>query len=229
MRTSQAPKRLNYGWVVLLANVTLIGSCFWGLVLYPSSWGVFAFAGYMTALIAIPAAFLLGIWLLIVWLVYRRRRSWPGRAWVGLLPSALMLSSVVFHASTYSREDSIRKLFRSYFAVEIPADAEGMDVSAPTLADSGNKAFAFRCSKESTLALIKALKMDLQANPAPFLSHRLVPDWTDKHWQSARVYEHVDDQGTLNCLIVVSSLESVLITRWPFYEDLVHESDQKHR
>ncbi|MBE2287265.1 MAG: hypothetical protein IAE77_27675 [Prosthecobacter sp.] len=229
MSTSQAPKRLHYGWVVVLAQLTFIGSCFWDLTLYPSSEGVLAFACYMTAIITIPAAFILGIWLLIVWLVYASRRIWHGRTWLGLLPSAFMLVSALFHASTYSREDGIRKLFVEYFAVEIPPDAEGMDVSAPTLAYSGNKAFTFRCSKQSTVALIKALKMEPHHQRAPFLSHPLVPDWTDEHWQSAHLYEYVDDEGTQNRLITVGSLESVLITRWPFYTPAVHESDQKHR
>lgn len=228
MSSSEAPKRLHYGWVIALAHVAFMGGFFGDLMLYPASRGVFDFAWSMTVVATIPASIILCIWLAVVWLVYGPKRPWHGRTWVALLPSLFIVASAVFHASSYSREEHMRKIFYAYFAAEIPPDAKEMDVSAPTLADSGNKAFVFRCSKESTLGLIKAMKVELQqGEPSPVT--RLALDWSDERWRDARAYERVDDEGTQNRLITGSSMESVLVTRWPDWAKPTRESDQKSR
>ena len=61
----------------------------------------------------------------------------------------------------------------------------------------------------------------------PALLSRLARDGSDERWKDTRCYQRVDEKGTLNRLITGSSMERVLVTRWPGWATPARESDQK--
>jgi hypothetical protein len=213
MSDPQAPKRLHYGWVMALAFGMMLGGVFWSCVLVSASSRIFEWAGFMTAMAGMALGLPLLAWLGVIWCVYNFKRSWRGRAMLALLPSGIMFAFALYGAVTQpSREQRLRQHFKRVFQAEIPADAYETDVRPPIF-DAWNMEFTFRCSKESTLTLIKAMKAERRHVEAP-RSNLLVRDWSADRWHDMQAYEHVDQKGNQNILITGALMESVSVTQW---------------
>jgi hypothetical protein len=225
MTDSQAPDRLNYGWVVVLA----VGMLLVGLQVSFYQMGASSEAGKMawgnTLTFGLVLSLPLLVWLVVVWGVYGEKRPWRGRTLLALLPSALLLASMVVPLAWQpSKEQRLRERFRAMFHADLPADAREIDATYPTLADSGFVDFVFRGSRESTQALVKAMNMELQEGVPPHYS-RLEREWSDQRWMDALWFISSDKNDVGYMLITDPRMERVLVTRDPLFaksEDEMH-------
>lgn len=210
-----------------LAFGMMLGGLFWSMMLSSPSSHVFDWAWFMTAFMGTILALPLTVWLGAIWGTYRAKRSWRGRTLLALLPSSLLFATTVLEAARQPpREKQLRQNFRVLFNAEIPMDARKADRTAPTLADSGHVDFIFQCSKQSTLDLIRAMDLKPQEGEPQHYS-RIALEWAKSDWKNALSYMRVDREGTRHLLITDSSMERVLMSRWPGWAKSENESQPK--
>jgi hypothetical protein len=210
METAMAPKRLHYAWVVMLAFVLMFTGLYVSMLFNTASSQAAEFARFMAVFIGAFLSMPLLVWLLVIWSICGGKHPWRGRTWLALLPSALLLAAgLVYVVQLPPREQRLRYHFRELLNAEIPADAREMDVTSPARDDVE---FTFRCSKESTQALIKSMRLEPQDVEPPF-SSRLARDWSKNHWADAQYYKQTDERGVEHLLIADSRLERVWVAR----------------
>lgn len=217
MNETQVPKRLHYGWVVVLAFGMMLGGLQVSFYQMGASSEAVTMAWGMTVFFGLVLSLPLLIWLAVIWGVYGDKHSWHGRTRLALLPSALLFASTVVPlAWEPSKEQRLRERFHAMFHADLPADAWDIDATYPTLADSGFVDFVFRGSRESTQALVKAMNMKPQDN-APSHYSRLARDWADQNWKDAQWYMCSDKHGVGYLLIADPRMERVLVARNPLF------------
>ncbi len=226
MTDTQAPKRLHYAWVVVLAFVLMLGSFACWMTQGTAGPGyetevfmLFVVSGTLVA--GVLWGWMLLLWLWMIWGSYGEARAWRGRAWLALSPVLIFFGyCVIFLAID---PPSPQKHFRSRFQAQLPADARDIECSAPRLNDAGYFNYAFRCSKQSTLALIH----DLAAEPAENVEGveamftakigGVARDWSIQDWRNALCFVKGDRHGTGYILMTDVAMERVVVGRDPLW------------
>ncbi len=184
------------------------------------------FAGGMTMFVGLLFSVPLLIWLVIIWGIYGENRAWRGRAWLALLPSALLFSGNILETAFQPpREQRLRKRFQLMFHAELPTDARNIDATYPTLADSGHVDFVFRCSKASAYALITAMNLKAGEGEPPHYS-RLAPERSEQLWIDTVFFFRVDRRGVGYLLITDSRMELIVMARNPLFAKSEDDSNE---
>lgn len=231
MTDSQAPKRLHYAWVVVLAFVLMFGglACLhyqhtpgpgheiWPFVLFGALFSTPLLGG------------VLSIWLCATWSVFGETRPWRGRTWVALLPALFFFGYVA--VTLAADPPSPQRQFQRYFHADLPVDARNIKVLPPALPDPGYAYFAFSCSKQSTSALIKELVMepgpDEHVSGMEILFSRIAGDWSKQDWEKSLQFGKSERTGTGYILVTDALMERVLMTRQPLLSKSEEEMLEK--
>ena len=233
MDTVTPPKRLHYAWVTTLALALMLGSFACWITQRTAG------PGYETEVLVVFGAFILGfqwgwtllLWLLMIWGVCDKARSWRGRAWLALSPALIFFGYCVI--SLAIDPPSPQKHFPSRFQAQLPADARGIEFSAPRWTDAGHYNYAFRCSKPSTLALIHDLGVEPAENvegiEAMFTTKigAVARDWSIQDWRNALFFVKGDRDGTGYILMTDVAMERVVIGRDPLWSKSEEEYVEK--
>lgn len=212
MRTSEPANRLHYGWVVVIAFSLLVAGLTLGVAEVGSGFRyehpplIVGMVIYATLIFG----FFLLLWLAVIWKTFDTGRRWRGRAWIAAMPALLLL----LYTSTgfIANPPSPQKTFSALMQVEMPSDALEIDTTQLSLGDM--REFMFRCSKQSTLQLIKALELETMEESLVLGSY-VAKEWMKADWKDAKSYLRVDKRGTAYILITDTDMEKVVVQRHP--------------
>lgn len=212
MPTSEPAKRLHYGWVMAMAFGLLVAGLTLGVVKVGAGFR-YEHPPFIVGMVIFGALMfgpILLLWQVIIWKAFDIGRRWRGRAWMAMLPALLLL----LYTSTrfIANPPSPQKTFSAVMQVEMPSDAREIDTSQLALGDM--REFMFRCSKQSTLQLIKALELEAMEESPAFGSY-VAKDWMKEDWKDAQSYLRVDKRGTGYILITDTGMERVVVQRHP--------------
>lgn len=212
MPTSEPAKRLHYGWVVVIAFSLLVAGLTLGVAKVGSGFRYEhpPFIVGMTIFATLIFGFFLLLWQVIIWKAFDVGRRWRGRTWVAMLPALLLL--LYTSARFIADPPSPQKTFRAVMQVEMPSDAQEIATSQLSLGDM--REFMFRCSKQSTLHLIKTLGLEAWEESPAFVSY-VAKDWVKADWKDAQSYIRLDKRGTGYILITDTGMERVVVQRHP--------------
>lgn len=222
MTIETTTNRLKYRWVVTIASVLLIGGTFcrsarrgaglgYDSVMNAGIWAV------DWAMFSLLFGMFLAIWLVGSWALLKFGFSWRGRTWVAILPT---LGFFLFQSATILIEPpSPQSYFEERFGAKLPADARSVEVTRPRMTDPGYVEFAFEGSKESTLHLIEAIRLepvDMESKPLGAY-FRVGHDWQADQWEEAKKYTKINRSGTGYLLISDRDMKRIIVVRDPLY------------
>lgn len=225
MSSSESPKRLHYGWVMVLAFGLLIA----GLTLFFLQAGSGpryedpSFIMMLVAFSTMVCGFFLLLWLGIIWRVFESGRQARRRVWAAVIPPLLL---VVFATAGLVKDPpSPQRMFHALLKVPMPPDAREIGVT-PLFFAGGPKEFAFRCSKQSTLDLIKSLDLEAIEETPSFFSH-VAKDWEAAGWKDSLLFLKTDKKGVGYILITDTAMERVVMQRDLLFAKTEEELDGK--
>lgn len=222
MTIETTTNRLKYRWVVTIASVLLIGGTFfrsarrgaglgYGSAMDAGIWAV------DWTMFSVLFGMFLAIWLVGSWALLEFGFSWRGRTWVAILPPLVFF---VFQSATLLIDlPSPHRYFEEIMGAKLPVDARSIEVTYPTFTDPGYVEFAFEGAKETTLALIEAMKLepiDMESGPLG-IYFRVGRDWQADQWEEAKKYTKINRSGTGYLLISDRDMERVIVVRDPLY------------